>query len=116
VKPSLVNVFVLSVAILAALVGGPWLVRQLASLPGAADLAARSRQRIVTLEVRGVDGSFAETRVERSLEAVPGVTEADVRPAQDRAYVVCGHGVADSLLVAAVERSGPAMRAAVVPR
>jgi hypothetical protein len=115
-RPNFVNVIVLSVAILAALVGGPWLARQFSSLPHAAELAARSTQRIVTLEVRGVRGADSEARLERILTAVPGVSEADVRPAQDRAYVVCEHGVADDLLLAAVVRAGPGVTAAVVAR
>jgi Cu+-exporting ATPase len=97
-------------------VGGPWLFHQLRTLPHARALAARANQRIVTLEVGGMTCAGCTAAVEAKLVNVPGVSAVDVRLKQRRAYVVCGRGVADTALTAAVGRAGPGFLAAVVPK
>lgn len=106
----------LAVAILLLAVGGPWLVRQIATLPKPAALTARASQRAVTLEIGGMTCEGCAKTVTAQIEAVPGVAAVEVRFEQKRAYVVCEAGVADTALVAAVEGPGPAYRAAVVAR
>ena len=54
--------------------------------------------------------------VRAQIAALHGVSAVEVRLRQKRAYVVCDRAVADTTLVAAVERPGPAYRAAVVAR
>ncbi len=108
------NAVVLGAALLLFGAGGPWLYTHLRSLPGTGALAARSTQRIVTLAVDGAERGAAADAVEAALKAVPGVTAAEVRPAQSRAYVVCTRDVADSALVAAVRASGPGRGARIV--
>lgn len=102
------------VALVAALVvfgvGGPWLFAHLRSLPGAAPLAARADQRIATLEVSGLADAALRDRVAAALRATPGVTTAELRPAQDRAYVVCAKSLSDSALVAVVTGAGATAR------
>uniref|UniRef100_A0A832MNM5 BON domain-containing protein n=1 Tax=Eiseniibacteriota bacterium TaxID=2212470 RepID=A0A832MNM5_UNCEI len=70
----------------------------------------------MTLAVEGLAGADAAARAKEALAALPGVTAVEVRPAQDRAYVVCGHDVADSALTGAVGRAGPGLAATVVAR
>ena len=48
------------------------------------------------------------------LAATPGVSAVQVRLKQERAYVVCPAGVADSALAAAVHRAGPGFAAAII--
>lgn len=110
------NGVALAVGVLALALGGPWLVGQLRSLPHPARLAARADQRIVTLEVGGMTCTGCARRIESELGATPGVTAADVRVAQDRAYVVCEKSLPDSALLGAVHRAGPGFLAAVVRR
>jgi copper chaperone CopZ len=102
--------------VLVLAVGGPWLVREIRELPGHRALAARSEQRIVTLEVSGMTCKGCAAKVQAELSAVSGVAEAQVRLGQDRAYVVCDRALADSSLLGAVHRAGPGFLAAVVNR
>ena len=95
---------VLGVLLLAA--GGPWLARQIASLPGPSTLAARRDDRIVTLEVGGMTCETCVAAVKGQLSEVPGVSAVEVRLAERRAVVVCEPEVGDSLLTAAVRRAG----------
>ena len=65
----------------------------------------------ITLAVDGMTCASCVARVERALLAVPGVTDANVNLATERATV---HGVADeSALIAAVEKTGYDARAIV---
>lgn len=105
------NVLALLAAIVVFGAGGPWLASHLRSLPGAAPLAARADQRIATLEVLGLADDAVRTRVADALRQTPGVTAAELRPQQDRAYVVCAKSVADSALVAVVTGAGAQARA-----
>ena len=103
-----------AVAVVVALAAaGPWLVRELRSLPNRSELAARGDQHVVTLEVGGMTCSGCAAKIQTTLAAIPGVSAAKVRLTQRRAYVVCGAGVADSALVGAVGRAGPGYLAAV---
>ena len=107
---------VLGAAALLAVFGGPWFVRQIRSLPQPSHLAARSDQRIVTLEVTGMRSESCERAISDSLKTVAGVTATEVRLGMSRAYVVAARQVADSSLVAAVARAGAQYRAAVVAK
>lgn len=62
--------------------------------------------RLVTLEVSGMTCAKCASRITDGLRATPGVRSCDVDPPASRAWVLCDAGVADSLLVAAVVRSG----------
>ena len=104
---------VMGVVVLA--VGGPWLARELRSLPGPA-LAARSEQRIVTLEVGGMTCSGCAAKVKGELAEVAGVSAVDVRVKQRRAYIVCDKATADTSLTAAVSRAGPGFLASIATR
>lgn len=106
----------LVVAVLAIAFGGPWVVRQVRSLPRADALAARAHQRIVTLEVGGMTCGGCAATVQTQLAKVPGVSTVEVRFPQHRAYIVCDPAVADSSLVQAVHRSGPGFLAVVAER
>ena len=86
--------------------GGPWLYGQLRSLPAGGHLGARSDQRIVTLEVTGMTCTACEAQIEGSLATVKGVSTAEARHQQNRAYVVCDRSVADSTLLNAVASAG----------
>jgi copper chaperone CopZ len=103
---------VLAVALVAVI--GPWVYHEMRTLPGAKPLAARSQQRIVTLEVNGMTCSACEASIRAQLEDTPGVATCEVRRAQRRAYVVCDAKTADTTLVAAVRRAGGGFRAEVV--
>lgn len=107
------NTLAIVVGVLALAVLGPWLVGQVRSLPQSRTLAARADQRIVTLEVGGLTCARCAGAVSLSLTAVPGVTTADVRFGERRAYVVCDRSVADTTLTSAVRRAGPGFLAAV---
>ena len=104
------------VAVLLLAVGGPWLVRELRSLPHPVKLAARGDERIVTLEVGGMTCKACAGAVKTQLAAVPGVSAADVRVTERRAYVVCDPAVADTALTAAVRRAGGGFAASVAAR
>lgn len=88
-------------------VGGPWLARELRSLPHPAALAARADSRVVTLDVGGMTCKGCVAMVGEELREVKGVSAVDVRLAQKKAFVVCDRTVSDSALVAAVHRAGP---------
>ena len=105
-----------SAGILLLAVGGPWLVREIASLPRPGALAARASQRNVTLEIGGMTCQGCARAVRAQIAAVEGVSAVEVRLEQRRAYVVCDPAVSDTALVAAVERPGPAYLASVVAR
>ena len=109
------HIVLLVAAVLAVALGGPWLVRHVRSLPPGSELAARSGERIVTMEVGGMTCAGCETKVRDRLDAIPGVSSVAVRHQQSRAYVVCGRDVADTALVAAVSLAGP-YRAAIVAK
>lgn len=109
------NTAAIVAGVLALGVGGPWLVRELRSLPHT-KLAARADQRIVTLEVGGMTCSGCAQSVEGRLASVPGVETVSVRLEQRRAYIVCEKAVADSSLTAAVHRAGPGFLAAIAQR
>ena len=104
----------LAVLLVAAL--GPWLAREIASLPRHEALAARASQRVVTLAIGGMTCEGCARNVRRQIAAVPGVATVEVRLRQARAYVVCDRSVADTALVAAVGRPGGAYLATVVTR
>lgn len=110
----LFNVAALVAAVLVLAVGGPVILRQLRSLPPS--LAARADERIVTLDVAGMTCAGCAPSVRERIAGVAGVSTVAVRYPQRRAYVVCDRGVADSALVAAVARTGPAFSAAVISR
>lgn len=107
------NTLALVACVVALAVGGPWLWNQLKSLPEHRALAARSGERVVTLEVGGMTCAGCATKVRSELAAVDGVSAVEVRLAQDKAYVVCPPSVADTTLVAAVRRAGPGFAAFV---
>jgi copper chaperone CopZ len=106
-KTSLINSMALVFGVLLLAAGGPWLARELRSLPRPHALAARSGERIVTLDVAGMTCSGCASKVREELVAVPGVSTAEVRLGQRRAFVVCDRSLADSVLTGAVGRAGP---------
>lgn len=106
-KTSLINSVALVAGVLLLAAGGPWLARELRSLPRPHALAARSGERIVTLDVAGMTCSGCASKVREELSSVQGVSTAEVRLAQRRAYVVCDRALADSALTGAVGRAGP---------
>jgi len=110
------NIAALVLAVLLLGIGGPWLVREIRTLPRHVDLAARADSRIVTIDVGGMTCQGCASAVLTQLNGVNGVTAADVRVKEKRAYVVCEKGVADSTLTAAVERAGPGFLASVARR
>ena len=57
------------------------------------------------LAVEGMTCASCVGRVEKALKRVPGVTEAAVNLATERAHVM-GHGIDAETLAAAVERTG----------
>jgi copper chaperone CopZ len=115
-KNSVLNGVALAVFVLGLAVGGPWLFRELRSLPGTSALAARSDQRIVTLEVGGMTCSGCAANIQSQIAEIPGVSTVEVRWQQKRAYVVCEKDVADTALTAAIDRAGPGFLGAVVSR
>lgn len=115
-KNHLLNSVAIAALVLVLGVGGPWLVRELRSLPGPAALAARSEQRIVTLDVAGMTCDHCAGTIEDRLAEVPGVATAAVRWRQRRAYIVCEKSVPDSALIAAVDRAGPGFQGSRVER
>jgi copper chaperone CopZ len=115
-KREIWNSIALFGGVIALAVGGPWLVGQLRSLPHPRTLAARSDQRIVTLEVGGMTCGGCAATVQSRLAKVAGVSTVEVRYPQRRAYVVCDPAVADTALTAAVQRAGPGFLGTVVKR
>lgn len=115
IRNGALNGVALACGVLLLGLGGPWLVAELRSLPGPDALAARSGQRIVTLEVGGMTCGACAANVQTRLAEVPGVSTVEVRVGQRRAYVVCDPVVADTALTAAVGRAGPGYLGAVVP-
>lgn len=115
-KREFARIFAVVVGLAALAVVAPWLVREVWQLPAASSLAARSEQRIVTLEVAGLADPASEAAVERELSAVPGVSTSEVRHQQGRAYVVCERATPDSALIRAVRMAGPGFAARVVGR
>ena len=105
-----------AIAVIVLAVGGPWIVRQVRTLPRPVELAARSDQRIVTLDVGGMTCAGCAAKVTQELTAVKGVSNAEVRLAQRRAYVVCDRAVPDTALTAAVGRAGPGFLADIATR
>jgi copper chaperone CopZ len=105
---------VVGVGLLAVL--APWLVRELRQLPAAGALAARSDQRIVTLEVAGMTCTACEAAVKQGLAGVPGVSTSEVRHQQGRAYVVVDRATPDSALTRAVRTAGAGFTAWVVDK
>lgn len=97
-------------------VGAPMLIEQLRSLPGGEELAARADERIVTLEVAGMTCEGCVGAVQAELVKTEGVSTAEVRLAQERAYVVVAPDVPDSALTGAVSRAGPGFMARVVQK
>ncbi|HKQ59284.1 MAG TPA: heavy metal-associated domain-containing protein [Candidatus Eisenbacteria bacterium] len=114
-KRDMLNAAALVAGLLVLAVGGPLLARELKNLPSRS-LAARSGERIVTLDVAGMTCSGCASAVQTSLTGVSGVSTVAVRFPQRRAYVVCERDVADTALVAAVHRAGPGFSAAVTLR
>ena len=114
-KRDILNVGALVAGVLVLAVGGPVIVRQVQSLPPTS-LAARADERIVTLEVAGMTCAGCASTVQARLAGIAGVSTATVRYPQRRAYVVCGSGVADTTLIAAIARAGPGFSAAVTSR
>ena len=58
------------------------------------------------LPVTGMTCASCVNRVEKALRAVPGVTQASVNLATEKAAVRAGDGVAAEALAAAVRRAG----------
>ena len=114
-RRDILNVVALVAAVLVLAVGGPLIVRQLRTLP-ATSLAARSGERIVTLEVSGMTCAGCASMLQTRLADIAGVSTAAVRYPQRRAYVVCDKAVADTTLIAAVARAGPGFSAAIATR
>jgi len=115
-KTDILNTVALVVGVVALAVVGPWLWGELRSLPGNPALSARAGERVVTLEVGGMTCVGCASRVQGELASLPGVSAAEVRYEQDRAYVVCRSDVADTSLVSAVSRAGPGFLASVVQK
>jgi len=110
------NAVAVIVGVLTLAVGGPWLAAQLRDLPDARTLASRSGERIVTLEISGMTCAGCAATLQSELSAVPGVSVAQVRHGQERAYVVCARDVADTALVGAVNRAGPGFAVTIAGR
>jgi copper chaperone CopZ len=108
------NTLALVIGVIAIAAFGPWLWREVRDLPGRRALAARANERIVTLDVGGMTCAGCAAKVQGELASVPGVSAVQVRLGQDRAYVVCARGLADSVLVSAVSHAGPNFGASVL--
>jgi len=116
VSRQILNALAIVAVVVLLAAAGPWLVRELRSLPQPMSLAARADQRVVTLEVGGMTCAGCAAKVKGDLAVLPGVSMAEVRYAQRRAYVVCDKSVPDSVLTGAVHRAGPGFLAAIAPR
>lgn len=112
-KSDALNIAAIVVGVLLLAIGGPWLIRELDSLPGPSALAARGNDRIVTLEVGGMTCEGCAGAIKGQLAGVSGVSAVDVRVTERRAYVVCEPNVADTTLTAAVRRAGGGFAASV---
>lgn len=110
------NLAAIALGLLLVAAGGPWLAKELRTLPHPAKLAARGSQRIVTLEVGGMTCKACQAAVKTQLAGLPGVSTVDVRLGEGRAFVVCDEGVADTTLTAAVHRAGGGFSAEVAQR
>ena len=110
-KRDLANVVAIVAGVILLAAGGPWLVTQVRSLPSHGQLAARSGQRIVTLDVNGMTCPACAARLHDALASTAGVSQCDVRLAQKQVYVVCDAATPDTTLTAAVHRAGPGYRA-----
>ena len=108
------NIALAVVAVVLLAAAGPWFVGQLRSLPPSTRLAARSDQKVVTLEVSGMTCPACAAKISSELDTTPGVSACEVRPKQMRAYVVCEKSTPDSAIVNAVLRAGPGYLAGVV--
>jgi copper chaperone CopZ len=107
------NILAAVLGVLTLAVGGPWLAAELRELPEPRALAARSGERIVTLEIEGMTCAGCAGTIQTRLAAIDGVSDARVRHGQERAFVVCGPAVADSALIGAVRRAGPGFAVAI---
>ena len=110
------NAAALAAGVVALAVGGPWLVGHLKTLPDARALAARSDERIVTLQVGGMTCAGCAAKIQGELASMAGVSEAQVRLGAERAYVVCDRALPDTALVGAVRRAGPGFVVSVLGR
>jgi len=115
-KSQALSTSLLVTGVLALGLGLPWLTRELKSFRLGTPPAARAGERLVTLEVAGMTCGGCAARVEQRLNAVAGVTAAQVRHRSRRAYVVCRREVNEAALTAAVAGAGPAFTARVVAR
>ena len=109
-----INIIAIAGGLLVLGVGVPLLVGQVNSLPGGGALAARADERIVTLQVAGMTCEGCVGAVQAELATTAGVSTAEVRLEQERAYVVVSPDVPDSALTGAVSRAGPGFFARVV--
>jgi copper chaperone CopZ len=116
VKPSVWNTVPWIAAVVLVGLGAPWLAAQMRDLPERGSLAGRSGERVVTLEVGGMTCESCVATVQGRLVEVPGVSAAEVRLAQERAYVVCAPSLPDSVLIDTIHRAGPGFLATVVAR
>ncbi len=107
------NSLALAVGVLLLAAGTPWMLHELRTLPGRGALVARADQRVVTLEVGGMTCAGCAARIQTELQSVAGVSAAEVRLGQRRAFVVCARAVADTTLIGAVSRAGPGYLASV---
>jgi copper chaperone len=115
-KREISNSLILAIGVILLAVGGPWMVRQLRTLPQPRALADRSEQRIVTLAVGGMTCAGCAAKVKSELGQVAGVSTVEVRLEQQRAYIVCDKAVADTALTGAVHRAGPGYLATLAPQ
>jgi copper chaperone CopZ len=115
-KRELLNSLAIAAGVLVLATGGPWLVKELRTLPRAQTLAARAGQRVVMLDVGGMTCAGCASKVQGELATIAGVATAEVRLEQRRAFVVCERSVPDSALTAAVHRAGPGFLAAIATR
>src|SRR5258708_12572853 len=115
-KRDALNVVSAIVAVILLAAGGPWVVSQVRSLPTSHALAARGRQRIVTLEVGGMTCAACAKAVQGQIAGTPGVSACEVRVKPQRPYLVSDPSVADTALVSAVHRAGPGFLAGVVDK
>ena len=115
-KSQALSVAILVAGVLALTVAVPWLWSELRSLPPGSSLAARSGERIVTLEVKGMTCGGCAAQVEKRLAGLAGVSAVRVRHRSERAYVVCRRDVGDMALVAAVADAGASFHARVISK
>ena len=75
------------------------------TVPTLSDKSSAFPQAEFDLAVEGMTCASCVGRVEKALKRVPGVTDAAVNLATERAHVI-GHGIDAETLVAAVDRTG----------